>query len=445
MKFKKSLAMLMAGICLFGCSSTSSSGITVEPVMSNSGLEDIMPEETYKMMSGVYGTQFKNSASMLNYVGEDIKDIKLATKEGTLLTYEDLKDKKVVVEVVANWCEYCKTQTTDYLDEIYAGNEDIVFVQLFAEGNSAEIDAFYSETGKSIDADYVIPAEVDESVEVSLGLIEKEGSAPYQKNAISSLLTKIGVESYPSFVFFDEDGKLAWSNAGILMAGQFEMLAEVAYGETKIYETFKDGEIDFDALFRTADEVKESLNDEAEELIKTVETDENALTVLYSNLNRNWLDVEFTDINDESVVMSDLKGKKFIFEILTTDEENFSGSKTSAKNLKKFKDDGYTYIQFWLLADTETGADVETYFKENEIEKTADYIIALTEENDLAELGNIDLWTFPTQFFIDEDFKIAGATQGAMTKSKFESSTKAFFGKTPLYKMGKETKSDTED
>lgn len=443
MKFKKSLAMLMAGVCLFGCSSSSSSAINVEPMMSNSGLADIMPEETYKMMSGVYGTQFKNSASMLNYVGEDLKDIKLATKDGTLLTYEELKGKKVVVEVVANWCEYCKTQTSDYLDDIYAENEDIVFVQLFAEGSPSEIDAFYSETGKSIEADYVIPATVDESVELSLGLIKEEGSTSYQKNAVSSLLTKIGVESYPSFVFFDEDGKLAWSNAGILMAGQFKMIAEVAYGKTKIYETFKDGEIDFEALFRTSDEVKESLNDEATELIKTVETDENALTVLYSNLNRNWFDVTFTDINDESVDMSELKGKKFIFEILTTDEESFSGSKTSAKNLKKFKDKDYIYIQFWLLGNENT--DIETYFKENKIEKSADYIIVLTEENDLAELGEIDLWTFPTQFFVDENFKIAGATQGAMTTSKFEASAKAFFGKTPLYKMGKKADSNKED
>ena len=415
-KIKKMVPAILAMLCLFGCNNTTSSKtIEVLPAASDETLQKAVPEKTYEMLYSVYGKNAYNMSAMLNYVGKDIKDIEMKSIDGKTLNYESIKGKKVVFEIVAEWCEYCKTETKEHLDDIMTNNEDTVFVQLFNEGTKEQIDAFYSEIGKEQNPDYVIAA--DEA---------------------KTFADDFGATAYPTFLLFDEKGKLAWSYAGLLETSQYNMIRDVAYGKTKIYETFKKDEIDKNILERTYENVKEDLSEDANKLISKVETDANNLTVLYQNLNLNWLNVSMVDINDDKVQFSDYTGKKIVFEILTTSED-FAGSSTSAKNLKKYKSEDYVFMQLWLMDKTNT--DLKSYFKENDIEVFADHVFVLNNTNNVSELSNIQVLNFPTQFFINKDFKIAGATQGAMTKKKFNKAIDAFYGKTPLYEMGKKSTS----
>lgn len=434
MNLKKIMVAGLAGVCLAGCSTSGSATGNILPVPNSASLADLMPEETYKMMTGVYGKQFINLAGMLNYVGADTTDLTFTTMDGSKLKTEDLKGQKVVYEIVANWCEYCQQEGRDYIDNIYAANEDVTFVQIFAEGNPDEVNEFYSTIGKEMNADYTIPATTS-----------LEDGAAVDKN-ITEFIERTGTASYPTFVFVDEDGKVSWTYAGLIEDSQFSFLTDAAFAETKIYETFTDETLDTDALNRTIKDVENELSEEAKELIETVESNDSNLEVLYANLNREFFTTTFTDIEGETLDLEELKGKNFIFEILTADETNYTGSKTSAENLAKYKDSAYTYIQFWLPSeDVQTAEQMKDYLEENDIYGEADYVIPLTEENNVDELMDIDVYNFPTQFFIDKDYRVAGVTQGAMTKTKFEAATKAFFGRTPLYKMAKTTTDDSEE
>lgn len=407
---KKSILLLLISGCLAGCSMNSATG-EILPVPNNDTLKDIMPEETYKMMSDIYGEQFIQHVDLFKYAGNEVKDYSFKTIDGKTLTDKDLKGKKIVFEIVANWCEFCKEETKNYMDKIVENNKDIVFVQMFAEGGKSEIDAFYKEVGKQPEVDYVIPSS-DEVLE---------------------FIQDYGVQSFPTFIFVDETGKLSWMNSGLVTDAQFPTLTKVAFADKKIYDTYDSSTLKIDKLDRNFEDVQNELSPDAIEIIEEVESDDESQQTLYTNLNRSWFENNLTDINGEKVDFGKMKGKNFIFEILTTDEQNFTGSLTSSKNLTKFKNENYEYFQLWLPSEQTT--DVVKYLKQNGIEKNADHVFVLDEKNNIPELANIDVYTFPTQFFVDKNFRVAGVTEGAMTKAKFEEATKAFFGKTPLYQM----------
>ncbi len=420
MNIKRSLMALGLGVSLCACSTSTTEVNLVESVATSTDLVDLMPTDTYDMMYSAYGDSLIYMTDMLNYVGVDISDISLETTDGETLTYDMLEGKQVVFEFSAEWCDYCKEQITTYMDDIYEANEDIVFVQVFIEGDVDEIEAFYEDAGKENLTDYTIA----------------------ESDAVTEFIETLGVSAYPSFVFVDETGHVSWTYEGTLEESQFEAVCAYAYSEVKLYETFEDGDIDFDRLNRTSEDVAADLSDEAIALIATVETDSSNLDVLYANLNREFFSVVFTDIEGNTLDMETLRGENFIFEILTTDETYYTGSLTSTENLADYKGD-YTVIQFWIAS--EDNSDIGTYLEENDLLNNADYIIPLTEDNNFSELSYIDVYDFPTQFFIDSDYRVAGVTEGAMTVDKYEAAVNAFFGKTALYEMGMtETEVETE-
>ena len=138
---------------------------------------------------------------------------------------------------------------------------------------------------------------------------------------------------------------------------------------------------------------------------------------------------------EKKVKLGDFKGKEFVFEILNVDEENYPGSLTSVKNLNKFKEKykDVVYLQFWLPTENKSA---KQYMEAAGLKSKADYVFEFNAENNVPELGDLEIYNFPTQIFINKDFKVAGVMQGAITEEQFDKAIDVFF-KNTLYEMKK--------
>lgn len=423
MNYKKIALLSLISLSLIGCtSSNNQTKKTVAPVPTKTELTKMIPEKTYSMLQDVYGQDITPAMNMLKIAGNEIKDLSMDTitvtndyqvKEGKTLSFDNLKGKKYVVEIVADWCEYCKQMQKEHFKEIKKQNDDITFIQLFAQGDKNAVQEFYKSSGVVTDIDYILP----------------------EQAATNDILQKFNVSSFPTFLFFDEQSKLSWEHTGMVNNDAFKQLKSKAYGDEKIYDSFKTGEIDFDKINRSYEDVFADLNDEAIEKIKSVENDEEKQMALYANLNKKFIDVSLTDIKGNKIKLSDFKDKEIVFEILNVDEDNYPGSLTSTKNLNNFKEKhkDIIYMQFWLPLENKSA---EQYLKDANLESKADYVFEFNSENNVPELGNLEIYSFPTQIYINNDFKIAGVTEGAITSARFEKAVDVFF-KSPLYEMAK--------
>ena len=425
MKYKKIALLSLISLTLMGCTSSNKPTVKkIEPVPTKEELTRMIPDKTYKILKDVYGQDITPAMNMLKIAGKEIKDLTMDTitvkkdkdfliSDGKSLNFNKLKGKKYVVEIVADWCEYCNQMQKNYFKDIKKENDDIVFVQLFAQGDKKAIQEFYKKSGVEADIDYVLP----------------------EQAATNDILQNFNVSSFPTFLFFDEKGKLSWEHTGMIDSEAFKALKSKAYGTVKIYDTFKEGEIDFDKINRSYDDVFADLSDEAIKLIKTIIPDEDKQMALYANLNKNFIDVSLTDADGKKVKLGDFKGKEFVFEILNVDEENYPGSLTSVKNLNKFKEKykDVVYLQFWLPTENKSA---KQYMEAAGLKSKADYVFEFNAENNVPELGDLEIYNFPTQIFINKDFKVAGVMQGAITEEQFDKAFDVFF-KNTLYEMKK--------
>lgn len=421
---KKIFQMALCGsLLLVGCQSKDMSLMTgtITPVPSltekSNLFREIAPDDLETVLESLYGSYAFNSVDLLDVLGSEMPEFTFADMNGKKITKETFKNKKVVFEVVSDTCNYCKTETSMYMDDIKKTNPDTVFVQLFASGETESVKAFYKEINKEFNVDYVVA----------------------NSTAVDTFINSLNVDSFPTFIFFDEASKLCFTAAGMVDVNGYSELSSVAYGEKKIYELYNKDEVDFSPIKRDYEDVKNDLSQAGKDLIKTLNLDaEIGDKTLYSNLGKSWGKGTLTDIYGKKLEFDALNGREFVFEFLTTNEDVYSGSITSAQRASTLGNDSVVHIQFWMPYTEEEVEDVDAYVKNyletNDIKNGADYTFAFKEPYP-SVFDDLYVYDYPTQFFIDRNFKIAGVSTGTLSKEKYTVLKDVFFGDVPLYEM----------
>lgn len=158
------------------------------------------------------------TSDTLGSVGAEMPSIELQkyNSEETI-NLADYKGKKVIFEVIADWCSYCQEMSKEYLDDIIEANPDITFIQYMQSGVKEEVEAFYETINKEPNENLIIV---------------------YTSEEMNSWLEQHSFDSYPSFYLFNEDGLLAGREVGLLSADSFvKKFMPIVYNQTlPLYE-----------------------------------------------------------------------------------------------------------------------------------------------------------------------------------------------------------------
>lgn len=145
-------------------------------------------------------------------LGLDKPNINLATYDGKGINLSEVTGK-VVLQVVADWCEYCQEETRTYLDSIVSSNPDVTFVQYMETGGANEVNSFYGAVGKTINPNVVVVLRNDE---------------------LSAWLENGGFSLYPTTLVFDDSDKVARSIIGLTETDAFNASLKSAF-ENPLY------------------------------------------------------------------------------------------------------------------------------------------------------------------------------------------------------------------
>lgn len=386
----------------------------LQPVMTQAEKLDAFTEEGKYKISNIYG-DISYGLDMVGLIGKEIPETELQLLNGETLNTNTFEEKLYVIEVVASWCEYCQQSSKEYMSEIIGKNTDLEFVQIFAEGNTSEVNSFY----EAIDKDpsnykYIVPA----------------------ADASNELVSKLNIQGFPTWIFVDSDGKISWIHSGLLDTDDFSVLRDAAYTGDKLYAMLNE-DFDDSRAGVTVDDVYNALSSEAITAIQNVETEGSYM--VFANLARKFTNFTATDINGEEFDLSELSGKKVMIDIEVADDSFTDVAKNEEKAAELAgvaKENDVATVQVWLAYYQEdnliTGAD---YRESHSYETPYDYTIDANEEQYLEEIYNIDIYNAPSQVYLNEDGVIVGVTTGEMSAERLQSAINLYYGETPVYDM----------
>lgn len=168
--------------------------IIEEPINKGEIDTGTLSDEMVELIKEIYGSE-ERTADMSSIIGIDFPEFELTTMTGSQVKLSDYKGKNVVIEMVANWCGFCQEASKSHIDEALATNPDLEFLQLFIEGDEEEVKTFYETIGKpEADLSNVVSASKD----------------------TMALANAINLNGFPTAVFVNEEGKIAWIHAGIM-------------------------------------------------------------------------------------------------------------------------------------------------------------------------------------------------------------------------------------
>ena len=386
----------------------------IQPIMTMTEKINAFTDNGLYKIESIYG-DVSYAADMAGLVGKTIPATSLKLLNGEYLDTSSFAGKAYVIEVVASWCEYCQETSKEYLGDIVAKHTDLEFVQIFAEGNTGDVNTFYEEISKNPeDMGYVVPAD----------------------NTSIDFVNKLNLTGYPTWVFVDESGKISWVHSGYITGEEFSTLRNAAYTGTKIYDCLVE---DFDDTRTgiTVNNIGDALSVEALSAIAKIETE--GQYMVYSNLNRKFNGFKAKDSNGNDIDLSTLAGEKIYLEINVADT-SFTGTIENARNNAAIQElaeeKGITTVQVWLAYYTEGNAFTgDAFRKANGLEAVYDYVFDGEEENMIDTIYEFDIYSAPSQLYINEDGRVVGATIGEIDTDKFEEATKLYYGETPLYKQ----------
>ena len=175
--------------------------------------------------------------------GTEKPDVELTTNKDEKINLKDIEGK-IVLEVIADWCHYCQLESTDYLTQAMQDLSDATFVQYMHTGGEDQVRDFYT----------------------AINMNPQRGlKVVYQNDELDSWLYEVGFNSYPSFIFIDENGKVSAFFAGVMMPEVFNGVANVAYeSPIKTYQMkTKDGQdlVELARKVKIANQYRDSLLD----------------------------------------------------------------------------------------------------------------------------------------------------------------------------------------
>lgn len=185
----KKILIFIIILCLFGCKSeeelNNNDNSIIEDMIVDKYIEPInevnyfdeLNDDIKSDLLGVYGdSEVPNN--ILEMYGKEFKAVSLSDYYGNTFDFNDYLNIDFVLEISQRICNHCKKQVP--LTEEILNNDDVMFIQYFANTDKTGVDEFYEESK------HEIPSKLKVLVE------NKE---------MSDVISEIGVNSTPTFLF----------------------------------------------------------------------------------------------------------------------------------------------------------------------------------------------------------------------------------------------------
>lgn len=422
---KKLTALLLSIVTLTGCFSAKTE--IVKPVSDSGSVYKAFNEEAQTLYEELEGEDsLEDMPTSFLSVGTDIPDIELTTYDGEIIDLSDYKGKKVILEFVAYWCTYCQNETKEYLNNIVANNEDVVFIQAFLEG--AKNDTIEDDDGNEVVEDSIAQFYKDAGAEMNDDIIITQENNDIVDYAFDTL----GIKYYPSFLFFDESGKLAYYHNQQLEAEDFQKIIDTVYSEDslKFYDALKENASDYN---RSWEDVKAAFSEEQQEAIASLPlTEDTGEQAFYTNVGQSInVDSKLVDINDKVLDLSGSTGTT-IYTVFTEDDVNINSEIAVLNKFQKvMADDDVMFISLFITSNSE---DAKTMY-DDLTNKPDGYVF--DAKNDVPEaLYNVMLYASPQVIFVNESLKVCtGSYLGTFSLEYLQDAYKVMTAES-AYKVG---------
>lgn len=380
----------------------------VQPVMTSYDIYDTLPAELMELVSNTGGAI---DPSMMSLIGVEFPALDVVDYNENTFNPSELHGKKVVYEIVASWCGYCQQWTKDIMDNVRAANDDIEIIQIFGDGEKDAVEEFYTTVGKTVGDKTVIP----------------------NSEQVNNIVYGLGIYSFPSFVFVNEEGTVVWAASGYLEEETFNKQLEIAYGDKNAYGML--GEDYIKSMQRTYADVKEELYDETVAKIETLKPDylESAYWdyIVYSDLNKNIAPEQIVTMDGETVLWEEMKNNKMLFNFIGAADSEDIFTKENNEVMKQISEKypEYTIVNFLLQYSENT---IEDFYADTDIE-FAGHVVN-TNSIDMPEsIYKTSIFMIPSLYFVNEDGHVAGVYAGELTMETFEAAKDIYFAETPVY------------
>lgn len=359
-------------------------------------------KEAIDLYDQVYDTNYSEE-KILSFAGREIPEVSLTDINGNRVNVADLKNKRVIYEFAASYCSHCKNVSKEVMEEIMNENEDVIFIQIFINGDSESVREFYEDINKEIpDELIVVPRE----------------------SQVITLVEGLGLEYLPSLVFQDEFGKVSWFHQGDTTVNEMRKAIECAFGPKKIYEMIKDGISSQNDFILTYKDVKAHFEEETISLIEDVFHGEEI--DFYGNLGNSFYMDTIKTLNKEKIETSYFINKKTVYIIVFADEEKEKQTK-DIENYKRLSEK-YTDTEFVFVFKSMDTQDISEYYSQ-----VKDKIKIAYDKNDSTSLNDIYISSVPLYLFVDENNRICGTWVNSGDFEEFDKAYQLFYSDVPLY------------
>jgi len=291
----KKLLILLSVLLLCSCGTKQEQPIDevvtkefIEPVNEVEVFEYLNEETKSLLLEANNGNEIKTH--LLELLGKELINYELTDYYGNKINLANYKDKKLIIELAANWCTHCMKQSKEYNDELLKTYDDICFIQYFNDGDKEEIDGFYSQIDKTIPNNVVV--------------------IPEDKDFSNEILSKYNPEYYPAFLIFDH-GKLTWIAISELTKDQMAKAYDIAFNSGLNLKDLTDesGKSIF-TYTRTKDDVKKDLGEEKYKLIEELDNDNYTINNTLAFIGS---DIDYLDqLEDDSYFESEVTFADYI-------------------------------------------------------------------------------------------------------------------------------------
>ncbi len=364
----KKLVLVLLCLVLCSCTKTNEEITYIEPV-NDLYLFDYLKEDVQDVLFKANGYDTVEN-NYLKMIGEKLpEDLEVETYDGSILNFNDLKDKTVILEAVANWCTHCQDQTKNNNPDL-EDMDDVVFIQYFNVGDKEEIKTFYEEIEMEIPDNIII--------------------IPHDDN-LKEYVDSLHPLYYPSF-FIYRNGILFFATSASLTYDDYAIIRSI----DNIDLLDENGQ-DVRNLLRDRYALYDDLSIDDQAFVDSLSSDNKSL--LLNNIGKK---VDYSDTyifhNNDLYNISDLsfyQDKNVIFYYLMLDGED---DQQKVDDLNTFISENKNLEVIAVLSE---GSHSSIFFYEG-LERQIDAVVT-TSDSDLPKvIYNFDFETYPAFVFVEK-------------------------------------------
>ena len=382
----------------------------VEPISTGGYQTGAFNETGNEILQEIYQSIDQVPYSTVS-VGKEIPDISAKQYKGGDVNLASYKGKNVLIELVSYWCAHCQLERREYLPEVLKNNPDIEYIEVFVNGSEKD------ETNDNTDT--IAKFYEDAKVKIGNEMILETNSAivDYAQNDIK-------IQYFPSFLFFDESGKMSWFYEGDLTNDLFSKIRKYAYDDgPRLYDNLTEGLSNAWEYKRTWEDVRADLTGDARKMIEQVnDNDPDAITACYSNVAQRIVpDEPVVSSNNKTFDMAVLSGIT-VYAFFSEHDENILKEIDALKKFDSENEEFHPVIV--ILEDAEL--PVDEYIKKKGVEFDG---VIFSAVNIPKPLYHLYLFGIPTLFMVDEANKVVlGSASGDITADRLALAKEAFTG-----------------